>query len=180
MNSQTLGEAHTSPPRTMAALTRTTTRLPNPATRHPLAMNPTQIDLIRSSFSLVQPIAAQAAAMFYDRLFERDPSIGPLFRGNMAQQGERLMAMIGGAVLLLDQPQTLEKVLTDLGRRHVGYGVRDEHYPAVGGALLDTLAAGLGPVFTPAHRAAWAAMYQRVSDVMQAAAAQAPVGSSMA
>ncbi len=143
-------------------------------------MNPAQIDLIRSSFVLVQPIAAQAAAMFYDRLFERDPSIAPLFRSNMAQQGERLMTMIGGAVQLLDKPDTLERVLTDLGRRHVVYGVRDEHYPAVGGALLDTLAVGLGPAFTPAHRAAWAAMYQRISDVMQAAAAQVPMGAHAA
>jgi hemoglobin-like flavoprotein len=50
----------------------------------------------------------------------------------------------------------------------------------VGGALLDTLAAGLGPAFTPAHRAAWAAMYQRISDVMQAAAAQVPMGAQAA
>lgn len=135
-------------------------------------MNARQVELVRSSFASVEPIATQAAAMFYDRLFERQPSVAQLFRGNMVMQGERLMAMIGGAVALLEQPELLQRTLGDLGRRHVGYGVRNEHYDAVGGALLDTLAAGLGPAFTPAHRAAWAALYQHISTTMQAAAAE--------
>lgn len=135
-------------------------------------MNARQIELVRSSFASVEPIATQAAAMFYDRLFERQPSVAQLFRGNMVMQGERMMAMIGGAVALLDQPQTLQRTLVELGQRHVGYGVHTAHYDAVGGALLDTLAAGLGPAFTPAHRAAWAALYQHISMTMQLAAAE--------
>ncbi|OYU99588.1 MAG: hemin receptor [Burkholderiales bacterium PBB5] len=133
-------------------------------------MNAAQISLVRSSFDSVRPIATQAAAMFYDRLFERQPSVAPLFRGNMAQQGERLMAMIGAAVQLLDQPQRLDQTLVELGQRHMGYGVKPEHYDAVGGALLDTLAAGLGPAFTADTRQAWAALYAHVSHTMQAAA----------
>lgn len=114
-------------------------------------------------------MADQAAAQFYDRVFERAPSVATLFRGDMAQQGARLMAMIGAAVDLLQDLPRLDGVLVDLGRRHASYGVQAAHYELVGSALLDTLAAAMGPAFTSAHRLAWAAFYGRVSRTMQGA-----------
>jgi hemoglobin-like flavoprotein len=126
-----------------------------------------QIELVQSSHVLLQPMATQAAALFYDKLFEREPGVGALFKGDMAAQGDKLMTMISAAVRLLDQPVKLDLALAALGARHVGYGVRDEHYAIVGGALLDTLAAALGSRFTPALREAWAALYAHVSRVMQ-------------
>jgi len=138
-------------------------------------MNDHQIQLVRHSFALVAPIADQAAALFYDKLFERDPAISKLFRGDMAQQGARLMHMIEGAVQMLDRPQMLRHALLRLGERHAGYGVVDAHYPLVGAALLDTLAVGLGDTFTAETREAWAAMYTMVAEAMrEGAAAAAP------
>jgi hemoglobin-like flavoprotein len=85
----------------------------------------------------VAPIAPQAAEIFYRHLFAADPTIATLFKGShMAQQGERLMQMIGSAVSLLDQPAKLMPVLNRLGERHVGYGVQPQHYDTVGAALL--------------------------------------------
>lgn len=136
-------------------------------------MNDHQIQLVRHSFALVAPIADQAAALFYDKLFERDPSISKMFRGDMGQQGARLMQMIEGAVQMLDRPAMLRHALLRLGERHAGYGVVDAHYPLVGAALLDTLAVGLGDVFTAETREAWAAMYAMVADAMREGAAAA-------
>lgn len=133
-------------------------------------MNHRQIDLVRHSFALVQPIATQAAALFYDNLFQADPSLRGLFRGDMVHQGERLMSMIGGAVNLLDRPDALVPVLRQLGARHLGYGVVDAHYATVGAALLLTLEQGLGEAFTPDTRAAWTEMYGIVSRTMTEAA----------
>ncbi len=129
-------------------------------------MTSQQTTLVRDSFALVAPIAEQAAALFYDKLFERDPSLGALFHVDMAQQGARLMHMIEGAVSLLDRPAALSATLLRLGERHAGYGVMASHYPTVGAALLDTLAAGLGEAFTPATREAWAALYSHVAETM--------------
>ena len=69
-----------------------------------------QIQLVRESFALVRPIAPQAAALFYSHLFDADPSLRALFRGDMAHQGERLMTMIGNAVGLLEKPHLLMPV----------------------------------------------------------------------
>ncbi len=136
-------------------------------------MNPQQIALVRQSFARVMPIADQAAAIFYDKLFAADPALRPLFRGDMATQRQRLMAMIASAVNLLERPTALMPVLRDLGRRHAGYGVRDAHYATVGAALLDTLATGLGPYYTAEVHEAWVALYDVVSRTMMDAATAA-------
>ncbi|CAN5492220.1 globin family protein [soil metagenome] len=129
-------------------------------------MNTQQIELVRESFALVQPIAPQAAALFYDNLFEADPQLRALFRGNMAHQGERLMSMIGSALGLLDRPAALLPVLRSLGARHVPYGVRDAHYATVGAALIKTLGQGLGDAFTSEVREAWIDLYGVISATM--------------
>jgi methyl-accepting chemotaxis protein len=133
-------------------------------------MNPEAVALVESSWTQVAPIAAQAADLFYAELFERDPQLRPLFRGNMVEQGAKLMQMIGLAVGKLRQPEVLVPVLQNLGRRHAGYGVADAHYGTVGAALLATLEKGLGPAFTPEVRAAWASIYGVMAEVMTVAA----------
>ena len=50
-------------------------------------MNKNQIALVQTSFAQVLPIADDAAALFYTRLFELDPSLRPMFRGDMKEQG---------------------------------------------------------------------------------------------
>lgn len=138
-------------------------------------MTPAQITHIRRSFTLVEPIAPQAAALFYDNLFTADPQLRRLFQGNMAQQGARLMNMIATAVDLLEQPDALIPALRKLGARHVNYGVRDEHYATVGAALLKTLKQGLGDAYTDDVHAAWVALYGVVSETMMDAARSTPV-----
>jgi hemoglobin-like flavoprotein len=134
-------------------------------------MTPQQISTVRDSFAHVGPIADKAAAIFYDHLFAADPSLRRLFKGDMASQGERLMAMIGAAIGLLEQPARLLPVLHGLGRRHAGYGVLPMHYDTVGSALLQTLRDGLGDAFTAEVEDAWRAMYATVAREMQSAAA---------
>ena len=134
---------------------------------------PIQIALVQRSFAQVAPIAEAAAEMFYRRLFELDPTLTRLFKGDIKQQGKTLMQMIGAAVRGLDDLAKLVPVVQQLGLRHPGYGVRPEHYASVGAALLWTLQQGLGAAFTPEVRAAWTAVYGLLADTMQAAARQA-------
>ncbi len=134
-------------------------------------MNDHTISLVRESFDLVEPIAPQAAALFYANLFEADPSLQRLFRGDMVAQGAKLMQMIGAAVAKLDEPEVLMPTLRQLGRRHAGYGVRDEHYETVGAALLRTLQQGLGAAWTPEVESAWIDVYGVLASTMKDAAA---------
>ena len=106
------------------------------------------------------------ATLFYARLFEIDPDLRRLFKSDLGDQGQRLLAMLGQAVALLDRPERLLPVLRQLGARHQGYGVQASHYATVGSALLWTLDQGLGEKFTPEVREAWTQAYTLLSDVM--------------
>ena len=134
-------------------------------------MTPEAQALVRDSFAKVVPIAPQAAAMFYARLFELDPGLKPLFKGDMNEQGRKLMAMIGTAVANLDKLETIVPAVQDLGRRHAGYGVPLSSYDTVAAALLWTLGQGLGDGFTPEVKAAWTEAYTILATTMKDAAA---------
>jgi len=132
-----------------------------------------QKTLVQDSFAIVAPIADDAAALFYRRLFELDPSLQGMFRGDMAEQRRKLMQMLTAAVKGLDRLDQLVPVVQDLGRRHATYGVEDRHYETVGAALLWTLEKGLGKAFTPETKEAWATVYGILATTMQAAAREA-------
>ena len=124
---------------------------------------------VQSSWKMVEGIAPQAAALFYSNLFEADPSLKSLFKGDMAEQGKKLMQMIGAAVGKLTDLDVLVPILQGLGKRHGAYGVQEAHYATVGGALLKTLEQGLGPAFTSQVKESWASVYGVMSNVMIAA-----------
>lgn len=134
-------------------------------------MTPEQVALVQTSFQKVLPIGPQAAALFYGRLFETDPSTPPLFAGkDMKEQGRKLMAALGMVVAGLTRPETVVPAAQALAKRHVGYGVTEAQYATVGAALLWTLGQGLGEGFTPEVEAAWAAAYTLLAGVMTEAA----------
>jgi uncharacterized protein YjbI with pentapeptide repeats/hemoglobin-like flavoprotein len=125
-----------------------------------MALTSSQKQLVQSTFVKVALIADQAAALFYSRLFEIEPSVQVLFaKTDMKEQGRKLMQMIGTAVSGLDRLEAIVPDVQALGKRHVAYGVKKEHYAVVGEALLWTLEKGLGADFTPEVKDAWATVY---------------------
>jgi nitric oxide dioxygenase len=133
-------------------------------------MTPEQVQLVKSSFAKIAPFKDQAAALFYRRLFELDPGLRSLFKGDMTAQGAKLMAALGGAVASLGQLALVRPAVRALGRRHAAYGVQPEHYATVGEALIWTLEQGLGTDFTPATRRAWIDAYSGLAWTMIGAA----------
>lgn len=133
-------------------------------------MNNDQIRLVQKTFEKVKSISEAAAELFYNRLFELNPSLKALFKGDMKTQGRMLMQMIDFAVNGLDKPDTILPTIQDLGKRHVGYGVKEEYYETVGEALIWTLERGLGQDFNQDVKEAWVAAYKLLSDTMISAA----------
>ncbi len=130
-------------------------------------MTPTQKTLVQQSFKQVVPIADTAATIFYERLFAIAPGVRPLFKGDLAEQKKPLVQMLDNCVGKLDAPDELLPAVRALGKRHVAYGVTDEHYGLVGAALLWTLETGLGAAFTPEVKDAWTAVYTVLATTMQ-------------
>jgi nitric oxide dioxygenase len=136
-------------------------------------MTPLEVAAVQRSFALVVPIKEQAAEIFYGRLFALDPSLKNLFKGDMKEQGRKLMSALALVVTGLANPKSILPTVEGLGRKHVSYGVEERHYDTVGAALLWTLEKGLGDKFTPDVKTAWAAAYTLLAGVMKDAAEKA-------
>jgi hemoglobin-like flavoprotein len=137
-------------------------------------MTPEHKRLVRETWALAAPTADPAVAMFYNRLFEIDPSTRQLFHAtDMPDQRRKIIEAMTLAVNGLDDLNALVPVLEDLGRRHARYGVTEAQYDSVGAALLWTLQQGLGSAWTPPVAAAWTAVFGTLSETMRAAARKA-------
>ncbi|RTL54646.1 MAG: hemin receptor [Bradyrhizobiaceae bacterium] len=133
-------------------------------------MTPQQVTLVQDSFAKVAPIADQAAVIFYDRLFEIAPQVRSLFKGDMAEQRRKLMAMLTVVVNGLSKLDTILPAASALAKRHVAYGAQPAHYPVVGAALLWTLEKGLGDAWTSDVASAWGEAYGILSGYMMSEA----------
>jgi nitric oxide dioxygenase len=129
-------------------------------------MNSDHVALIQYSFAKIMPNAEQAAALFYGRLFEIAPAAKRLFHGDVKEQGRKLMATLAVVVNGLTDLATILPAASALAKKHVAYGVRAEHYPPVGVALLWMLERELGAEWTSDLAAAWTNAYTMLSEYM--------------
>jgi nitric oxide dioxygenase len=129
-------------------------------------MTPKQIEMVQSSFSKVAPIADIAAGLFYGKLFEIAPETRSMFKGDIAEQGKKLMATLAVVVGGLTDLPAILPAASRLAKHHVTYGVQPTHYAPVGDALLWTLERGLGDDWTPDLAEAWTAAYCTLSGYM--------------
>jgi len=135
-----------------------------------MSLTPQQIALVQSSFRSVQPMSATAAEVFYKRLFEIEPEVTALFRGDIGRQGREFMQVLAVAVGGLSNVSTLVPMVQQLGVRHAAYGVKARHYDSVRQALLYTLAVILQDDYTDEVRVAWASAYAMLAGIMKEAA----------
>ncbi|WP_395644706.1 globin family protein [Terricaulis sp.] len=131
----------------------------------------THITLVQRSFAQASRFPAHFAATFYGELFAIDPEARALFKGDMIAQGDKLTKMMEYVVNALDQPEVIIPAMRELAVRHIGYGVKPQHYTSVGTALMRTLKHELGAAFTPEVRSAWISAYDLISGVMREASA---------
>lgn len=129
-------------------------------------MTPEQKQLVKDSWAKVLPISETAAELFYGRLFSEYPEVKTYFKGDMKEQGKKLMAMLNTAVNGLDNLEALIEPLKGAGKAHKEYGVKAEDYDKVAAAFLWTLGEGLGDDFTDEVKDAWVVTYTTVASVM--------------
>ena len=130
-------------------------------------MTDLQIAIVQTTWKTLLPRAEEVVSEFFDRLFQANPELRSMFKENMAPQYQQLSAAIATTVQGLDDLEALKPALRELGRRHVVYGVKSQHYQAVGTALITTLEESLGDSFTDESKRAWADFYDSLAQAMQ-------------
>jgi hemoglobin-like flavoprotein len=129
-------------------------------------MTPKQIEMIENSWDYIILNVSEAGSLFYQRLFELDPELKHLFKGDTKAQAIKLTSMITFLVHKLNQLDEVVKDVRSLGARHKGYQVKPESYATVGAALLWTLEQGLGNQWNSEMHGAWAELYTVLSSIM--------------
>ncbi len=116
----------------------------------------TAIELVEESFI---PIAARGEyliAEFYIELFEQQPQLKNLFKG-VSEQGQQKKTLAALVLLVqnLRHPALLDSYLTELGARHITYGVKETDYQAVKSCLLTVLEKNAESAWSTAVASAW-------------------------
>jgi hemoglobin-like flavoprotein len=137
-------------------------------------MTPEQKWMVRRSFPAIATLSRAISMLFYGRLFQVDPSLRPMFKQDIEVQGRKLMDMLSALMSHIDSIEDMIPLLKALGQRHVGYGVRPEHYPLVANSLIWAIAMALDEEFDPELRNAWKTLIELVAGVMKEGAAEVP------
>jgi hemoglobin-like flavoprotein len=141
-------------------------------------MTPEQISLVQSSFQRLGPDLPAVTARFYQEVFQRNPSLRPLFPSDLTELRVKFAQKLTEIVRAMPRLGELLTHTRALGARHVGYGVRAADYQTVGDSLIAALADVLGEEFDTATREAWELAFNIVAETMlEGAAAARPIGS---
>jgi nitric oxide dioxygenase len=125
------------------------------------------LEIAQQDWTKIEPALERAAVLLYERLFVLDASLRVLFGPDVAEQGRKMMRMIGAAAHGLGQPEVFVPIVRHLGRKHGGLGLEPAHYAALGAALLWTLEQVFGPGFGPEHTQAWTNVFETLAEVME-------------
>jgi nitric oxide dioxygenase len=133
-------------------------------------LTPNQIHIIKKSWKTYRNMdPVLVGDVFYSKLFMSYPQVKSMFHISKAEQSKKFVEMLNVIVARLDKWHELDEEVRQLGQRHAQYGVKAQHYTAVGEALLWTLEQGYGPEWTPELREAWQACFDELSSTMQQA-----------
>jgi len=125
-----------------------------------------EIHLVQNSTKLMRKSLDEFANAFYRELFKTNPIIKTLFLTNIKDQARKFAQMFELLVVSLNDVEKVIPSLKALGRRHANYGINEDHYNIVGGALINTLDKSLGTDFTGDVKNAWLKTYGIVSMIM--------------
>jgi hemoglobin-like flavoprotein len=126
-----------------------------------------QINLIRTSFEKIMPLAEQLAEKFFTLLFTDYPDLELLFKDTkMASQQRLFIGSLEYIVEHLDKKEQLTDYLEKMGTRHVTYDVEEAFYPFVGGTFLKTLEFFIADDWTPELETAWSESVNLITQAM--------------
>ena len=125
--------------------------------------------LVQQTFRDISLESESTAALFYKRLFELAPEVRPLFKGDLREQGIKLMQTLSFVVSSLNHLDSISANIKSLGERHHKYGVQPQYYGFVGEAMLWAFEQTLGQKFTPQVKESWEEVYTNLAVAMLSA-----------
>lgn len=148
-------------------------------------MTPEQAKLVADSLARLEPRLDELGAAVYEVLFSIAPETRAMFKGDIAAQHKKLVAILTEFVKLRRRSQHFlpvtgqggETVVPGIERvraRHEEVGVKAEHFALMRRALLRSLAVMLGRDFDERAAEAWGAAFDTLAEGIQKPRSAAP------
>lgn len=134
-----------------------------------------EVEILKETFERAKVENGGLTALglsFYSRLFQKYPSVRPLFSSPPEIQHKKLMASIGSIIAAIENPQLLLPFLHAMGIRHLKYKTENAHYEAVAENLIAVLGQHLSKEgdWTVEMKSTWEEALTTVAQVMIEAA----------
>lgn len=137
-------------------------------------VTPETIAIVKATAPALKEHGLAITTRMYERLFE-DKDIAALFDQSAQESGaqpKRLAAAVLAYAQNIDNLDALGSHVTLMAQRHVGAGVKAEHYGPVADALLPAIRDTLGgEIATDEILGAWGEAYWMLADILVAAEA---------
>lgn len=146
--------------------------------REHIGLGTRDVEAIAQSWGEVKAFGAERAGIIlFKRLFIAAPETFLMFSDfkdipNWEESREFkhhcriVMNIVGTAVSLLKDPESLDGTLEYLGLKHEGFAITQQHFDILGVELIHTLREALGPKLTPGVEQAWTQMYTYIADII--------------
>lgn len=126
------------------------------------------IDIIKATVPALREHGITITTRFYERMFEKNPEVAPLFdmaRQRNGEQPKALALAVLGAAENIENLSVIMPLVKNIGARHVAAGVKPEHYPIVGANLLAAIKEVLGDAATDEIITAWEKAYGVLAEI---------------
>lgn len=129
-----------------------------------------QRNIIKATVPLLETGGEALTTHFYRILLADHPDVRPLFNQAHQANGTQPRALANGVLMYarnIDRLENLGPLAGQIVNKHVALQILPEHYPIVGGSLLQAIREVLGAhIATDEVIAAWAVAYQQLADIL--------------
>jgi len=135
-------------------------------------MNPQTIAIVKATVPALQAHGEAITSHFYRVMFEGHPEVKAFFNEAHQAAGSQARALAGAVLayaMHIDRLGEIAGALPRIIQKHAALGVLPEHYPVVGGCLLQAIKDVLGDAATDEIIAAWGEAYESLAAILIAA-----------
>lgn len=131
-----------------------------------MSLSENTISIVKATAPAVAANAETITTTMYEILFSKNPELKELFKNASPDQHKKLAAAVVAYASNIDNLAVLTGAVEKMAHSHVSALVKPEHYPIVGGALLEAVSKVLGDAATPEVINAWKEAYFFLADVL--------------
>ncbi|XP_039283623.1 cytoglobin-2 [Nilaparvata lugens] len=165
-----------------AASSEATASTPPPSSDPPpQPLTAAQKQILQETWRVLEDDIAKVGVITFISLFETHPDVQDAFMPfsgieledlkhskQLRAHALRVMAFVQKAVARLDEPEKLDSLLRELGKKHFTYGAKHKYIDLIGPQFIQAIRPSLEQQWTAETAAAWTALFAHMGAIMKA------------